>query len=110
MKSRRQHFNDAVVQRSLETLQQPARFKIRQEGSQTLARSRFLADAREPREGGIPDLNSQVSVCGKNADFGVGSNRQDVVISSLNYYLRLFFCCAVHRLLWRLSSNQPGYR
>src|SRR5688572_26652796 len=76
MKGRREDFYDAFVQRALETLQQPALLEIGQEGSQRLTRSRFLADAREPRQRGIPYLNNQVSVRCKNADFGLRINRQ----------------------------------
>ena len=78
MKSGRKHFDDAVLERSLETRQQPALFEVGQKGGQRLPRSRFLADAREPRQRGIPDLNGQVSVRCKNADFGLRSNRQNV--------------------------------
>jgi hypothetical protein len=68
MKGRRQHFHDAFVQRSLETFQQPRFSRSGSERSQRLTQSRFLADAGEPREGGIPNSNHEVSICCENAD------------------------------------------
>ncbi len=58
MKSGRQHFHYTIIQRSLETFQQTSLLEIGKQRGQGLTRSSFLADACEPRQRGVPNLNS----------------------------------------------------
>ena len=68
VKCRRQHFDNAIVQRSLETFQQTTLFEIGQQCGQRLTAGRLFADAGETRQRGIPYLNHQMDICGENAD------------------------------------------
>ena len=71
MKSRREDFYHAFLQRPFETSQQPALLEIRQQRDQGLAHRTCFAYAREPRQRDVPNLNIKPGVRCKNADVGL---------------------------------------
>src|SRR5215212_10115149 len=68
MEGRCEHFHYAVLQRSLEAVQQATLLEVGEQCGQSLTQSRLLANAGEPRERGIPNSNDELTVCCENAD------------------------------------------
>ena len=66
---RREDFHDPFVQHPPEACEQPALFQVGEQLGQRLPAGRVRGDARQAREGRVPDSNDETRVGGKNADW-----------------------------------------
>jgi len=68
MKRGREHFDDALVQHTVETREQSSLFQVWDERDERLAGRRFRTDTCEARQCGVPYLDDEIRVRCEDAD------------------------------------------